>query len=284
MTTNAANWVRRAKREGWALGQFNMSNVETLQAIVAAAHDRWAPVFIGVSMGTIRHVGLPYIAALVQTAKDHSDVPVLLHLDHGPDLATVAACIDYGWDSVMIDASALPYAENVALVRETVALAHPRGVAVEAQIGQTWEEDGEGRIEAATGPEEARAFVVATGVDYVAVSIGNTPGQIDGEAPIDLPLLGEIAAVADVPIVMHGGSSVPDATMREAIGLGVAKVNIDTAIRRAVSDVLRAHYALPDASVDSRIPLARGRELARKTVAAKLELFGSAGRAGGGAA
>jgi ketose-bisphosphate aldolase len=279
MTSRAADWVRGAKGEGWALGQFNMSNTETLQAIVAAAHDRNAPVFIGVSMGTIRHVGLPYIAAMVQVAKASSDVPLLLHLDHGPDLDIVAACIEHGWDSVMIDASALPYAENVALVRATVALAHPRGVAVEAQIGQTWEEDGEGRIEAATGPEEARAFVAATGVDFVAVSIGNTPGQVSGEAPIDVQLLGAIAAVADVPIVMHGGSSVPDAVMREAIGLGVAKVNIDTAIRLAVSDALRAHYALPDASPDSRIPLARGREAARAAIRDKIDLFGSAGRA-----
>jgi len=276
----AAAWVRRAKAEGWALGQFNMSNLETLQAIVGAADESRAPVFIGVSMGTMRHAGMAYIAAMARAAKATATVPLLLHLDHGPDLDTIAACIDLGWDSVMIDASALPYGENVALVREVAALAHPRGVAVEAQIGQTWEEDGDGRTESATGPEEARAFVAATGVDYVAVSIGNTPGQLDGEAPIDVPLLGRIARIADVPIVMHGGSSVPDHVMREAIELGVAKINIDTAIRLAVSEALAGHYGQGRPGADPRVPLRAAREAARIVIREKIALFGSAGRAG----
>lgn len=280
MNRTAAEWVRQARAEGWALGQFNMGNLETLQAIVAAAEDRQAPVLIGVTMGTIRHAGLPYIAALVRTAKAQSSVPLLLHLDHGPDLDTIAACIDEGWDSVMIDASMLPYDENVAMVRQAMALARPRGVAVEAQIGETWEEEGEGHAETPTDPAEARAFVGDTGIDYLAVSIGNTPGHVGGGvAPIDMALLGDIAAVAGAPIVMHGGTSVPDAVMREAIGLGVAKVNIDTAIQLAVSGALREHYAQPGASPDFRVPLARGREAARAAVRARIDLFGSAHKA-----
>lgn len=280
MNQTAAEWVRQAKAEGWALGQFNMINLETLQAIVAAAHDRRSPVMIGVTMGTIRHAGLPDIAAMVRAAKARATVPLLLHLDHGPDLETVAACIEEGWDSVMIDASMLPYDENVALVRQVVAMAHPRGIAVEAQIGETWEEEGEGHSEEPTDPTEAREFVKATDIDYLAVSIGNTPGHVGtGVAPIDVPLLGTISAVADIPIVMHGGTSVPDAVMREAIGLGVAKVNIDTAIQVAVSGALREHYAQPDATIDPRVALVRAREAARAAIAGKIDVFGSANRA-----
>ena len=280
MSRTAAEWVSQARAEGWALGQFNISNLESLQAIVAAAEDRRSPVLIGITMGTIRHAGLPYIAAMVRTAKEQSTVPLLLHLDHGPDLDTIAACIEAGWDSVMIDASMLPYDENVAVVRQAVAMARPRGVAVEAQIGETWEEEGEGHAETPTDPEEAREFVTATGIDYLAVSIGNTPGHVgSGVAPIDMALLGDIAAVAGAPIVMHGGTSVPDAVMREAIGLGVAKVNIDTAIQVAVSGALRDYYAQPGASPDFRVPLSRGREAARAAVRAKIDLFGSTHKA-----
>jgi fructose/tagatose bisphosphate aldolase len=180
----------------------------------------------------------------------------------------------------MIDASSLPYDDNVALVRRVVALAHARGVAVEAQIGQTWEEDGDDRTEVATAPDDARAFVRATGVDYVAVSIGNTPGQVGGEAPIDLPLLAAIGGVADVPIVLHGGTSVPDATVREAIGHGIAKINIDTAIRLAVSRTLADHYRGEAPATDPRVPLRKAREAAAAAVADKIDLFGAAGKAG----
>lgn len=278
--SEAAAWVDRARSQGWAIGQFNMSNLETLQAIAAAVAAARAPAFIGVSMGTLRHAGLEYVAAMAAAAKAQAPVPLLLHLDHGPDLETIAACIERGWDSVMIDASTLPFAENVALVREVVAMAHPRGVAVEAQIGRTWEEEGDDRTEIVTTPDEARAFVAETGVDYIAVSIGNTPGQIAGEAPIDLSLLGAIDDVAGVPMVMHGGSSVPDAVMHEAIALGVAKINIDTAIRLAVTETLRAIYRGPAPPTDPRIPLRQAREAAAAAIGEKIALFGAVGKAG----
>jgi ketose-bisphosphate aldolase len=276
----AAAWVARARDKGWAVGQFNMSNLETLQAIAEAAAETRSPAFIGVSMGTLRHAGLEYIASMAGIAKASSPVPLLLHLDHGPDLATIAACIERGWDSVMIDASTLPYEENVALVREVVDFAHARGVAVEAQVGQTWEEDGDDRTEVVTTPEQARAFVAATGVDYVAVSIGNTPGQVEGEAPINLPLLGAIGKMTAVPMVMHGGSSVPDSVMGGAIALGVAKVNIDTAIRLAVTQTLRTFYGEASPVTDPRIPLRQARTAAAAVIRDKITLFGATGKAG----
>ena len=132
----------------------------------------------------------------------------------------------------------------------------------------------------ATDPEQARAFVRDTGVDYIAVSIGNTPGQTTGEAPIDVPLLGVIAAAAEVPIVMHGGTSVPDATMREAMALGVAKVNIDTAIRLAMTEALTAYYRTDPVNPDPRVSLGYARDAAQAAVAAKIALFGATGKAG----
>ena len=130
-----------ARRSGWALGEFNMSNLETLQAIVDAANQERAPVIVGVSMGTLRHVGPAYLRGLMQGARAEARTPLFFHLDHGPDFDTIRACIDLGFDSVMIDTSRFAVEENVRRVREVVDYAHARGVGVEAQIGETWDEE-----------------------------------------------------------------------------------------------------------------------------------------------
>ena len=136
-----AELIHRARREDWAVGQFNMSSLDTLHGIVDAANDAQLPCLVGVSMGTLRYAGLEYVAGLMRAARDHAAVPLYFHLDHGSDLAVVRRAIDAGFDSVMIDTSMLPYAENVARVRETAEVTRAHGVALEAQLGETLDEE-----------------------------------------------------------------------------------------------------------------------------------------------
>jgi fructose-bisphosphate aldolase class II len=272
-------WIQKAHAEGWALGQFNISNLEVLQAIVEAANEQHAPVLVGVSMGSLRHIGLDYLAGLVAGARQAARTPLFFHLDHGADFGAVKSCIDIGFGSVMLDASRSSVAENIRLVREVVAYAHPRNVGVEAQIGETWDEETGDFVETRTNPGQVADFVAKTGIDYLAISFGNTPGRLEGKAAIDLDLVRACASASPAPIVLHGGSSIPDDGMRGAIAAGAAKVNIDTVLRQAVTHTLQKQYSRQDAPSDPRKVFAAAREAVRQAVIAKLQLFGSANRA-----
>lgn len=272
-------WIQQAHHEQWALGQFNISNLEVLQAIVEAANEQCSPVIVGVSMGSLRHIGLTYLAGMVQSAKEAARTPIFFHLDHGANFATVKACIEIGFDSVMLDASRSSVAENIRLVREVVAYAHPLNVGVEAQIGETWDEETGDFVETRTDPRQVAEFVEKTGIDYLAISFGNTPGRLDGKADIDLELVRACTSASPAPIVLHGGSSIPDDGMRGAIAAGAAKVNIDTVLRQAITDVLQTQYGGQNAPSDPRKVFAAAREAIQHTVAAKMRLFGSVHRA-----
>lgn len=279
MRESAAYWIGRAYREGWAVGMFNAHHLEAVQAVATAADKAGAPVMLSTTMGGIRHVGLDYFAAMAYVARRRVSVPLILHLDHGANLETVRECIEAGFDSVMIDASGASYDENVELVRKVVALARRHGVGVEAQIGETLAEEGGEVVERKTTVEEALAFVADTGVDYLAVSIGNTPGVLGDGAPIDVDLVKRLSGALRMPLVLHGGTSVPPAVVREIVGAGIAKVNIDAAVKGGFRQALIEAYGTVDPVVDTRAPLARGRKLAEKAVAERIDLFGAAGRA-----
>ncbi|MCO5242973.1 MAG: class II fructose-bisphosphate aldolase [Anaerolineae bacterium] len=272
-------WIDRAHREQWALGQFNISNLEVLQAIVEAANQERSPVIVGVSMGSLRHIGLPYLAGLIAGARQAATVPLFFHLDHGADLTTVQACIDIGFDSVMLDASRASVAENIHLVRQAVAYAHPRNVGVEAQIGETWDEETGDRVESRTDPAQVADFVEQSGIDYVAISFGNTPGRLEGTAAVDVDLIRACAAQSPVPIVLHGGSSIPDRAVHLALAAGAAKINIDTVLRQAATQVFETQYGSAAPPADPRKAFTAARDAVRQVVAAKMQLFGSANKA-----
>jgi len=175
---SAVEWIQRARREGWALGQFNISSLEVLQGIVDAANEAHSPVLVGVSMGSLRHVGWPYLAGLVQGAKAAATVPLFFHLDHGDSYETVTKVIAAGFESVMIDASRLRYAENVDLVQQVVAYGHGHGVGVEAQIGETWDEETGDTVESRTDPDEVAAYVAATGEGVHHLNAGASPEAV----------------------------------------------------------------------------------------------------------
>jgi fructose-bisphosphate aldolase class II len=271
--------LQRARHEGWALGQFNTSALEVLQGIVDAANEAASPTIVGVSMGSLRHIGLAYLPGLVQGARAAVQVPLYFHLDHGSDFAAVKACIEAGFDSVMIDASRADLAENVRIVKEVVAFAHARGVGVEAQLGETWDEETGEQVESRTDPAMVGDFVATTGIDYLAISFGNTPGRMEGEAEVDVDLIRACAAASPVPLVLHGGSSIPEDALHQAIAAGAAKINIDTAIRRAITATLEHAYCTGASPHDPRKALQAMRQSVKEVVMYKMGTFGSAGRA-----
>ncbi|MDK2784768.1 MAG: fructose-bisphosphate aldolase, class [Bacillota bacterium] len=277
-----AELMPQAEREGYAIGAFNANNLEFVQAIVAAAENQRSPVIIQASQGAIKYAGLEQITAMVKTAAEKATVPVALHLDHGTDFNQVMRCIRTGFTSVMIDASKLPLAENIALVRRVVEVAHAVGVSVEAELGRiggTEEHITVSEREAFfTDPEEAEAFVHATGVDTLAVAIGTAHGPYKGEPKLDFERLSEIRARVKIPIVLHGSSGVPDDAIRRAVALGVRKINIDTDLRQGFMARLREVMAEHPEEYDPRKLLGPARDALQKIIEYKMQVFGSAGR------
>ena len=275
---NVCETIQRAYSEGWAVGQFNISNLEVLQAIVSAANEARSPVLVGVSMGSLRHIGLPYLQGFIQAARAEAETSLYFHLDHGASFDAVKSCIDIGFDSVMIDASRYPLKENIKRVQEVVAYAHARGVGVEAQVGETWDEEIGEQVETRTEPLMVRPYAEAAGIDYLAISFGNNPGRTSGSADVDVALIRECASESPVPLVLHGGTSIPDAAMRSGIESGAAKVNIDTAIRKSISRTLTAEYCQEGQPSDPRKAFVHVRNAVKITVLEKMKLFGSVGR------
>ena len=271
--SRAAELIHRARREGWAVGQFNMSSLDTVHGIVDAANEAHLPCLVGVSMGTLRYAGMDYIAGIVRAARIHAAVPLYFHLDHGSDLEVVRKAIDAGFDSVMIDTSMLPYAENVARVRETAEVTRAHGVALEAQLGATLDEETGAGAQIETDPAAVRRFVTETGIDYLACSFGNAPGTGVGTSDPDRDLIERIGRASPVPLVVHGGTSLSDEMTRHAIRCGAAKINIDTWIRRAVSRTLARCYANGASVSDPRVPFKQVRAAVAEAVTEKLRLF-----------
>ena len=270
--------IKRARSEKWALGEFNMSNLEVLQAILDAGHELHSPVLVGVAMGTLRHVGLNYLRGLIQGARNEAQVPLFFHLDHGADFETVRQVIEIGFDSVMLDTSRLPFDENVKEVRQAVEFAHAHGAAVEAQVGEAGDEEKGISREEITRPEDVAEFVNQTGIDLLAFSFGSKPGRLEGESAPDLEVVRSVAAVSPVPCVLHGASSIPDEFIRQAIALGAAKINIDAHLRKAFTRALKETYSQPQIPTDPRVAMRAVRESVKQAVMEKMRLFGSENR------
>jgi len=297
--------LRKAQKEAYAVGAFNIQNLESLLAVVEAAVEEESPVIVAVTPSAIKYGGLNYLAGLVKTAAEVSPIPISLHLDHGEDVETVKKCLEAGFTSVMIDGSHLPFEENISLTKRVVDLAHQKGVSVEGELGRLAgiEEKTVAEREAVlTDPIEAEEFVRRTGVDALAVSIGTSHGayKFKGEPKLDFERLKQIRERVDVPLVLHGASSVPQwiiekATkygaelagakgipedhIRKAIALGITKINIDTDLRLAFTATVREVLANSPKEFDPRKILGPAKEAMKEVVKAKMRLFGSSGKA-----
>ncbi|HZK17759.1 MAG TPA: class II fructose-1,6-bisphosphate aldolase [Clostridia bacterium] len=272
-----------AEAGGYAVGAFNCNNMEIVQAIIMAAEAENAPVIMQASQGALKYAGIDYITALVRVAAQDSHIPVALHLDHGTSYEQIVRCVRAGFTSVMIDASQYPLKENIMLTKRACEVARAVGVSVEAELGKIGGTEDDITVDERdaffTDPEEARLFVEETGVDALAVAVGTLHGQYRGTPKLDFARLEKIKEQVDVPLVLHGSSGVPDDALREAVRLGVRKINIDTNIREAfVNSARRLLDADPD-QIDPRKILGPAREAAISVIREKINIFGSSGKA-----
>jgi len=294
-----------ARKNGYAIGAFNVQNLESMSAIAEAATEEKSPVIMQITPSVIKYAGLAYISNLVKTAAQLAPVPVAMHLDHGEDFETAAKCIDAGFSSVMIDGSFLSFEENVAVTKRVVSVAHPKGVSVEAELGKlagVEERSVEEKEAILTDPEAAVEFVEKTEVDALAVAIGTSHGayKFKSEAKLDLERLKIISEKVSIPLVLHGASSVPqwivekankygaelsgakgipEEQIKKAISLGIAKINIDTDLRLAFTATVREVLTNSPKNFDPRKILGPARDAMKEVAKGKMRLFGSAGKA-----
>lgn len=281
MLTPTADLLTTAQSGGYAIGAFNVYNLEGVQAVIRAAESKRSPVMLQVHPKALEHGGPPLIA-LCLTAGQGAAVPVAVHLDHSTSADAIRAALAANISSVMADGSHLDYADNVAFTRAMVAAAHAQRAAVEAELGRiSGTEDGltVADIEAhMTDPDQAVDFVQQTGVDALAVCIGNVHGTYPGEPRLDFDRLTAIRARVVVPLVLHGTSGLPDTMIHRAVELGVCKFNVNTEVRHAYLDAVRAHLS-DHTHTDLLNVMNAAIDAMAVVVADKLQLFGSTGRA-----
>jgi fructose-bisphosphate aldolase class II len=275
--------LETARRGGYAVGQFNMNNLEFTQAIVEAAEEERSPVILGTSEGAIKYMGIEYTVAMARAAADKASVPVVLHLDHGGSYEMVLRCLRHGWSSIMYDGSHHPLEENIRNTRQVVDACHALGVAVEGELGRIGGTEDDLSVDEREAtlarPEEALRLVQETGIDALAPAIGSAHGRYKGKPELDFERLAKIRDLCNIPLVLHGGSGIPDEDIRRAISLGVAKINVNTENQEAFTRVIRQKLA-EDANVyDPRKYLAPAREAIKEVVKEKMRLFGSSGKA-----
>lgn len=270
-------------KHGYAVGQFNINNLEFTQAIVEVANEEGAPVILGASEGAIKYMGLEYVAAIARVAAETSRVPVVLHLDHGGSFDMVMKCVRHGFTSVMIDGSHHAFADNVALTKKVVEACHSVQVHVEAELGRIGgvEDDltVDAREAALVHPDEAEEFVRVTAVDAFAPAIGSAHGHYKGKPELAFDRLAEVQKRTGVPLVLHGGTGIPDEDIRKAISLGVSKINVNTENQSAFTDAIRHIFEADKKVYDPRKYLGPARAAIKEAVRTKIQLFGSSGRA-----
>ena len=298
---------KRCYKEGWAVGAFNVNNMEIIQGIMAAAAQERSPLILQFSKSGRKYASHIYLVKLVEAAVAETDVPVVMHLDHGEDFAICKACIDGGFTSVMIDASKHPLEENIRITKEVVDYAPARGVVVEGELGRlSGIEDSISVAERdaiLTDPDEAKTFVEASGVDSLAVAIGTSHGayKFKSEPKLYFDVVTAITKrLPGFPLVLHGASSVPaelvefcnryggnlpntrgvpEEAIQKAAKMGVCKINIDTDIRLAMTGVIRKEFAEHPENFDPRNYLGPARTAIKDMVAHKMKLLGSNGKA-----
>lgn len=294
----------KSMKEKFAIGAFNINNMEFVQAIMDAAAKENSPVILQTSASAIKYARVPYLKKMIEAGLEEHDIPVALHLDHGPDFETCKMCVDNGYTSVMFDGSKYDFETNVKLTKEVVDYAHAHGVVVEAELGKLAgiEDDVNVSAEDAmyTDPEEAKEFVERTGCDSLAIAIGTSHGayKFKGEAKLRFDILAKIKEkIPNTPIVLHGASTVipelveicnkygadlpgakgvPDEILHEASISGVSKINVDTDLRLAMTAGIRKVFVEEPSAFDPRKYLTPARELIKETVKHKMiDVFGS---------
>lgn len=306
MLVKGSTLLKKAQAGRYAVPAFNINNMEIVEGVMQAATELRSPVFLSTSQGAISYAGMDYLIALVRVAAKNG-IPVALHLDHGTDLDIIKQAIDSKfYTSVMIDGSALPYHENVAVTKKVVAWAHAKKISVEAELGSIGGKEDHIDIKRdqarLTEPRQAYDFVRRTRVDSLGVAIGTSHGAFKflSTPKLDLPRLQEIRQLVHIPLVLHGASAVeklyvamanryggkvkgakgnPDPEIRQAIMHGITKINIDTDLRIAFTAGVRRHLGRHPGAIDPREYLGEGKSYVYEVAKHKMQLFKSAGKA-----
>ena len=281
MLVTAKQLMLDAQKGGYAIGAFNVENMEMVQAVVSAAEELKSPVIIQTTPSTLKYASPEMFYANVAAAAKAASVPVVMHLDHGSSFQLAMQTFRAGYTSIMIDGSHSSYEYNIAVTKAVVDACHPAGVPVEAELGKVGgkEDDLDGGDGGYTVPAEAADFVEKTGVDSLAVAIGTAHGVYKGTPKLDVDRLSEIRKVVSIPLVLHGTSGVPDEAVRECIRRGICKVNYATDLRIAFSAGLKEYLAKDPDAFDPKKYSALGREKVKEYVMSKILVCGSNGRA-----
>jgi fructose-bisphosphate aldolase, class II len=281
--------VKDAREKNYCVGAFNTANLEITLAIARAAVAMKAPVIIQVSEKTIEYAGLKPITHIVETIAKNlaKNIPVALHLDHGHSFQSVTECVSAGFSSIHIDASELPYDENVNVTKESVDYAHKNNVWAQGELGRILGKEGMSKYNGEfdeiakylTDPEEAKRFVKETGVDTLAISVGTFHGRFKGKEKIYFDILDKIRAAVDVPLVLHGASGIPDDELAKAAEHGVSIVNIDTSLRLAFTETLKQTITKESDMVDPRKLISPSIDAVTEVVSRKIMHLGSNNKA-----
>lgn len=299
----------KSMKEHYVIGAFNVNNMEIIQGIIDAAKEENSPVILQASSGAIKYARVNYLMKMVEAATEEApNIPIAIHLDHGPDFETCKMCIDAGFTSVMIDGSKYDFEENIAITKKVVEYAHEHGVVVEAELGKLAGIEDDVNVDAEdamyTEPEQAKEFVERTGCDSLAIAIGTSHGayKFKGDARLRFDILAKVKEkLPNTPIVLHGASTVipelvemcnhygadipgakgvPDVMLHQASLEGVSKINVDTDLRLAMTAQIRRVFAQEPGAFDPRKYLTPAREEIKKTVQHKIkEVFGSSNKA-----
>ena len=276
-------FLPQAKAGKYAVGQFNMNNLEFAQAFAQAAKELNSPFIYGVSEGALKYMGIEYTVALAEAAAKQTGLPIALHLDHGSNFDVAMKCIRAGFSSVMFDGSHHSFEDNIRLTKEIVKAAHAMGVSVEGELGTIGGTEDDLTVDEENAslakPAEAIRFFEETGVDALAIAVGTAHGMYAGEPHIHFNIIEEVANAIPVSIVLHGGSGVPDEMIKNAIKAGATKINVNTENQVAATAAIREVLGKDAKVYDPRKYLTPARNAMVQVVKEKIGLFGSAGKA-----
>ena len=280
--TTTKQLLKDAQEGHYAVGAFNVENMEMVMAVIKAAEELNAPVIMQTTPSTVKYAGLDYFLANVKVAASKANVPVAMHLDHGSSYELASQAFRAGYTSIMIDGSHSDFESNIAVSKAVADMCKGSGIAVEAELGKVGgkEDDldgGEGN--AYTDPQEAKEFVERTGVDSLAVAIGTAHGMYKGEPKLDLDRLTEIREIVEVPLVLHGGSGVPDWKVQEAIKRGICKVNYATELRIAFTTGVNKYLKENPNEIDPKKYNKAGMEEVTNFVKEKIKVCGCENKA-----
>ncbi len=273
--------LKAAQWGGYAVGAFNMENMEMAQAIVSAAEAKGAPVILQTTPSTIRYGGLALYQAISDALGRRVSIPVAIHLDHGDSYELAEQAAKAGYTSVMIDGSIKPFGENIALTKSVVQMARSYNISIEAELGKVGGKEDDLTVEgdAYTNPEDASVFIRETGVDSLAVAIGTAHGVYAKMPRLDIDRLTQIRQVVDIPLVLHGASGLTQEDVKSCVARGICKVNFATELRIAYTEGVRAVFAENPAVMDPKVYGKAGRGRVLALVSGWLDVLGCTGKA-----